>query len=1079
MGEILRIFPTQLKAEEVLRRSLMERESGVLLTGNIYSITEFENRLLDEIAPMNAIGEVERWLLLHDALSNDSAFRRNAALRSLFGAEGFVRAVGDLVQQIKLGLVKSEELGRISGFAPGKEEWIKRVFRRYCASIKKLGLADGADARISLIEKLSLRKSPPRLVARFDEIHFFDIYHFTPFRFELIYLLGRHTKTVVHFPLPDDRRKVFDFVERDIQKFQALEDSGGRIELAFEKEGTGEDGQRTAAPLARFAASIFDDGFDDEKTGASADGLEINKETGAEIIENSSRYREIEEAAQRIIEWKSGRKWSDFCLVFRDLENYGAIVEDVFRRAKIPIYIRRGIPARFNPFVKTLLTVFEAIETNYERDEIVKLACSQYFSFLPGPVKAFEFERTLMDAGITNGPSAAWKKRLDLLKEKAKEKNKGKTKKNPGMAQALKKTVKLVKALEKLQRSSRAKTCLDAFNEAVKLLAPKKMAAGQPFAVRDLWCMERFLRVLAEIENSFKSFKMDKAPFGWSDLRRLIMNSLGNVQPSEWSDRNNVYILNINELAGRRFPFVFVCGLHDGEFPRRAKRGSILTESEKKKFNRLHAEEALAETPHKQRGRAVFSRLGESWEEESFLFYTAARSAVRKFVMIYSTHDLGGGELLHSPFIEDVRAAWPQLEIQRTAPVGIEEDYKNQIDAAARKAKLIRDLFRLPPENAGQVRDFFAYYASTDASFIIMCEKSKIELARLGFYLEFDPDKRKAASTPYTGKVNGKNAALAAYFKNEVKRTYSPTALEKYSACPFRFFMDRPLGCAPMQVPRPHIERTVEGNLMHEILQSYYKKGKAVAGKPLHPALARKSARMKKIKERARKVFEKYEKKGNAGEPGLWEITKRQVSNFLELFIDDEEKLFSETPFTVIETEMEFGADKNPLTIKIGGEAIKLRGFIDRVDYLPGSRLLRVIDYKHTANLSKYSRLLNPELFCTESFQMPVYAFAALTKSNVKSASAGPATPAGAFGAYYAVKKEPKLSNRKPSVFDNVESGEKLAEIAGAHDFGQRILEMVKRMESGDFSVTPRDCIFCKYRPACRYREVRDIKLAE
>jgi len=99
-------------------------------------------------------------------------------------------------------------------------------------------------------------KNGPRYLARFSEVHFYDIFHYTPFRFELIYRLGIRTgiggKLVIHFPLPDERRKAFDFVERDIQKFQSLEDMEGGLEIAFDN-GNGD----VETGLENFSNLIF------------------------------------------------------------------------------------------------------------------------------------------------------------------------------------------------------------------------------------------------------------------------------------------------------------------------------------------------------------------------------------------------------------------------------------------------------------------------------------------------------------------------------------------------------------------------------------------------------------------------------------------------------------------------------------------------------------------------------------------------------------------------------------------------------------------------------------------------------
>jgi len=1018
-----------------------------MLTGNVMHVAEFEDALLAELAPRETVGDVERWLLLHDALWREKSITGDPVLSGLPASDGFILAVGDLVQQIKLGLIGSKRLNSIKGFAPGKEEWIKSLFFRYEQSLRRAGLFDSADVRIALVEKLSRLKSPPASIARFDEIHFHDIYHFTPFRFELIYLLGRMKKIVLHFPLPDERRKAFGFVENDIQKFQSLGEDSGYIELAFDEPAPGEP-----SPLERFSLSIFDE----EKRQAGSGSPVV-------MLKNSGRYREIEEVAERILALKGEREWSDFCLVFRDLEQYGAITEDVFRRAGIPLYLRRGIPVRENSHVRILLSVFNAIETDYERDEILKIASSGYFDFLPPSLAPYDLEALVMEAGIINGPLSVWKKKLAKVRARAR--------KVRGAVAGLDRLLKLVGALEKLSRARRAESCVGAFESVLKMMRPKPIRLADPFSLRDSYCRGRFEAVIGEVKEALHRQGLKNAAFSWTDLRRLLLNSLGNVHTPAWSGRNHVYALNVHELAGRRFPYIFVCGLHEGEFPRHAQVGHILTESEKRKFNVLHAQTVLAGSP-KARGRQVFGRLGESWEEESFLFYLASRSASSGITLSYSSYELNGEELRRSTFLDDVLTVFPDTKEEIMPAVALEKDYHRQLDAGAREAKLLRDLFR-PACEAGPLRDYFQRLASRPAegrSFLLACERSRTELERESFYSEFQREIRAEKATRYTGMINPAEAgALTAYLDKVVGYAFSPTSLEKYANCPFRYFVEKVLECAPRRLPRPDSERTVQGSVIHEIVERYYSK---VRRNPDKPALPPPDRALEVMEEIARDVFDKWEKGGQTGDERLWEITRAQINASLSLFIQNEQEVFRQAPFAVIGTEFEFGPGKRPVTLEHGDRDLNLTGQIDRVDYLPGQKLVRVIDYKHSANISRYSRLLNPELFCIESFQVPVYLFAVL--SWLVSDEKMPA-PEGGFGAYYSLKKEPKLTkrNESPSMFLNVAEAGGIGAIASSEEFGGRIRALVSRMESGDFQVTPVNCGFCGLRSVCRYREIR------
>ena len=1041
-------------AEHAVAASLPTGKKRVMLSGDTMSIAMFEEKLLDQYVPDSAIGEVENWLLLHEAVTAEPTFRKDDRMAGLAGTDGFVRCVGDLIRQIKMGLVTDRELSSISRFAGGKELWIKKVFNRYERSLKKNGRLDFADRRILLIKKLSKTKSEPLAIARFSGIHLHDIYHFTPFRFELVRILGSWKNLVVRFPLPDDRRKVFGFVERDIQKFQSLEDEAGGVELEFDETST-----RGDSPIEIFSSKIFDDDDREPYAGTLNGALEI--------LKCSSRYREIEEVAERMLKLKGERSWSDFGIVFRSLQKYGAIVEDVFRRANIPVYLRRGLPVRENPYVRVLMSIFRAVETEFDRDEIVKIAASSYFSFLPPSIPPYSFEQMVIKAGVINGPIALWKKKLAPVSRQR------------GMAGVNKKLFRLLAAMEKLSRARRALDCLRALQAVIKLLKPREIVFRDAFSVRDSYCRAQFESVLFEIEQALSLHSLRSAQFDWRDLKRLLLNSLGNAHSPDWSDRDHVYALNLHDLAGRDFPYLFVCGLHDGEFPKAAEGGSVLSEAEKKEFNKIHADVVLAELPKRKRGRQVFTRIGESWDEESFLFYLAARSARQKLTLCYSTNELNGEELARSVFLDDIAAAFPDVKETSTEVVALEKDYSAQVDNAARESKLLRDLFQTPLMDAGGLRDLFHSLAArkgSGPSFLLSCERSREELDRAAFYTEFDPEKRARKAGRFSGKIDGKKIdSLAGYFDAVVRHSYSPTSLERYANCPFRYFMEKVLGCEPQKLPRADSERTLQGSVVHEIVESYYI---LLKSDPLSPRLPKFESALKLMRECEKKVFAQWEADNDVGDEHLWEMTKKQIAGVMSLFVRYEEESFLKEEFSTIATEFKFGDKKREVVVKFGGRSVSLKGEIDRVDYLPQKKLLRVIDYKHTANISKYSKLLKPETFCLESFQVPIYLFAALSLIGKKTSLP---EPRGGYGAYYALKKEPKLSakSKAASVFDDLEGNLGLTAISESEEFGGRIVALVGRMESGDFSVTPKDCIFCKFGPACRYREVRKVETYE
>ncbi|MBI3793358.1 MAG: hypothetical protein HY280_01345, partial [Nitrospinae bacterium] len=710
--------------------------SGVVFTHAMLSFGDFEEKLLSEFVKQKPLGDVARWLFLFESAKSASA--GNPLIHDLIDTDGFGRAAGELIQQIKLGLVGREELEKISGFAPGKEGWLKNFFARYALLLRNAGAFDSADATKMLLKKMATSRKRPKCLERFSEIRIHGVYHFTPARFELIRLTAKTIPTILHFPLPDERRLAFDFVERDVRKFQNLGAEAGLLELEFE------EAEKNDNPLNLFVESLFSQEKREkiERLGESV-----------HVLKHSGRYREIEEAAEKILSMTDGAAYSDYCLVFRDLEKYGSIVEDVFRRAGIPVYLRRGIPARSNPFIRAVLCVFEALEKNLERDEVSRLASSQYFSFLAAGVEPQDVDRLLMGAGIISGSRRQWGDKLSRVKSSDKADK-----------HLSKNILALVGLLEKLGAASTIKKCMGAFEAVLKLLRPKPMDATNPYFLRDAFCAATLEKIMGDLRHAVAKRQAEGVRFGWRDLRRLLLDNLGNMNSPRWSNANHVYALNVHELAGRRFKTIFICGLHEGEFPAKIQRGSILTEAEKTEFNKKHAETVLAEKTGLKAGRAVFSHLGEAWEEESFLFYQSAKSAEERLFLSYSATDLEGKELIPSPFLEEISSAHPDLIVEASPAVAIGKSFERQLDAEAVRTKLLGELFDRSA-NVAELRPHFKKFIGTPG-FRLSCEKSRVERIRQNFYREHDPAKRAALSNKFTGRLDASQTpGLGAYFK--------------------------------------------------------------------------------------------------------------------------------------------------------------------------------------------------------------------------------------------------------------------------------------------------------------------------
>jgi RecB family exonuclease len=275
---------------------------------------------------------------------------------------------------------------------------------------------------------------------------------------------------------------------------------------------------------------------------------------------------------------------------------------------------------------------------------------------------------------------------------------------------------------------------------------------------------------------------------------------------------------------------------------------------------------------------------------------------------------------------------------------------------------------------------------------------------------------------------------------------YSLSALERYQTCPFKFFaadvlrLEEPADDATTVSPR------TRGKLLHEVFQRFFEawdaravgevtperidEARAVMAEAAEPILAALPESERQI-ERAR-LF------GSAVAAGAAEVVLAfEASRVARVSERHLEHRF----------EGDFGLDGSD------GRRLPLRGIADRIDLLEDGRL-RVIDYK-SKDIWDRGRAL----------QVPVYTLCAQEQLPDPSGKPREVAEAGYV----------TLGGKQPFVAI-VKEGDTTARATLA-DVRARVLELVDRVERGEFPPRPHDlmdCRFCPYPAVCRKDYVGD-----
>ncbi|MFQ5693911.1 MAG: PD-(D/E)XK nuclease family protein, partial [Nitrospinota bacterium] len=285
------------------------------------------------------------------------------------------------------------------------------------------------------------------------------------------------------------------------------------------------------------------------------------------------------------------------------------------------------------------------------------------------------------------------------------------------------------------------------------------------------------------------------------------------------------------------------------------------------------------------------------------------------------------------------------------------------------------------------------------------------------------------------------------------KRGFSPTALETYAQCPFKFFASRVLG---LEEPED-LEEVTEldsltiGVLLHDVFQRFfYQWSKKESADP--------SRLLSQVIE---STLDEFEANHPVGYPLLWQGTRGRVRWLATDYAEKELRFLQESGFRPFAFE-EMSDARIP---EIPGSpsilrGVKIKGRLDRLDRREGGDgvELRVVDYKFKGGKNAAKRKMERDALRGRTLQPAFY---------VLLAEAGePGVKASAELHYLAPLWPDPAGSRDicpPGAWES----------PWAREMGDTLAESLKGIRDGKFYIIPHDgdyghCSYCPYQVLCR-----------
>jgi len=212
--------------------------------------------------------------------------------------------------------------------------------------------------------------------------------------------------------------------------------------------------------------------------------------------------------------------------------------------------------------------------------------------------------------------------------------------------------------------------------------------------------------------------------------------------------------------------------------------------------------------------------------------------------------------------------------------------------------------------------------------------------------------------------INGDLTQWAGTFRKDFDTGFgwSPSSLETYHGCPYRFFVDKVLRLKPRLEPAEGIDVAQQGSIYHEILEQLYKTADAEDRADPEKLLSLLPAI-------ARRILDAAPEEQGFRETAWWRETRKEIVENIARTIQNMVKIQGD--FVPVEFERRFHRSET-LIVYDGADTFRLRGVIDRVDK-DAQGCVRIIDYK-TAGPYKYNK---QTLESGEKIQLALYALAA------------------------------------------------------------------------------------------------------
>jgi len=675
-------------------------------------------------------------------------------------------------------------------------------------------------------------------------------------------------------------------------------------------------------------------------------------------------FTEVEAAARDIIRLcrDCGLRYRDIAVVTRNLAEYEKLIEVIFAEYEIPCFLDRKVDISNHPLIRLIMSMLDIFIENWSYEAV--------FSYLKSGMTGIDqdsidrLENYVLACGIRGSrwtDEQEWRMSPDIIPDE----------------KSLAAYSKMLDSINKIKILVSAPLL-----EFRKKTKGRMKASEFCSALYDFLC---FIRVPEKIENSIEEFRksgnlslvneysqvwnivmevfdqtaevMGDETFGVERFANILKIGLDEYKIGLIpASLDQVLVGSVERSKSHEIKALYIVGVNDGIFPSSVIEEGILSDQDRAILNKTGIE--LASDTRTQ----AF--------EEQFLIYRALTTAGRYLRISWPIADRDGKALRPSIIISRLRKLFPAIsETSNILPAGSAAEELGFVTAKSTTFKqMVTALRQRADGEAIQPvwQEVYCWFTSQEGW------KEKCQTMRGAFQ--------------YSNLVQQVSRdKISALYGDPVVSSVS--RLEKFTSCPFAFYVQYGLGARERKVFR--LSPPDVGTFMHSAIEQFsnlVSKG-GISWRSIDSKWC--SAKVSEIID---EMLDKMQGSGVASSKRYTAMIirlKRVVTRAIWLIAEH----IRRSSFNPIEYEIGFGEQEKypPIIIELdSGEKVHLTGRIDRVDALKTEEgtFLRIIDYKSGSKSFRLS-----DVFYGLQIQLITY-LDALWESGSKSAEQ-PVHPGG------------------------------------------------------------------------------------